>query len=109
MIKRVSLVRRHPDLSKEAFLEHWLGAHADIVRRPAGLLAACRFGGLARRLGRPSEAAERRGEQPGQAPHDVGVRAQPVLEERLLREIGVSPDEADPLDHRVSGSIHSQR
>ena len=43
MIKRVSLVRRHPDLSPEAFLEHWMGAHADIVRRLPGL-RGLRFG-----------------------------------------------------------------
>lgn len=43
MIKRVSLVRRHPDLSREAFLEHWMGAHADIVRRLPGL-RGLRFG-----------------------------------------------------------------
>jgi uncharacterized protein (TIGR02118 family) len=43
VIKRVSLVRRHPDLSQEAFLEHWMGVHADIVRRLPGL-RGLRFG-----------------------------------------------------------------
>lgn len=43
MIKRVSLVRRHPELSLEAFLEHWMGPHADIVRKLPGVLGL-RFG-----------------------------------------------------------------
>jgi uncharacterized protein (TIGR02118 family) len=33
MIKRVSLVRRKAELSREAFFEHWMGAHAQIVRK----------------------------------------------------------------------------
>jgi uncharacterized protein (TIGR02118 family) len=37
MIKRVSLVRRREDLSREAFVEHWLGPHAEIIRRMPGL------------------------------------------------------------------------
>jgi uncharacterized protein (TIGR02118 family) len=43
VIKRVSLVRRHPDLSREQFLEHWMGRHADIVRSLPGL-RGLRFG-----------------------------------------------------------------
>ena len=43
MIKRVSLVRRHADLSPEAFRARWLGAHADIVRQLPGL-RGLRFG-----------------------------------------------------------------
>jgi uncharacterized protein (TIGR02118 family) len=31
VIKRVSLVRRKPGLSREEFLAHWMGPHADIV------------------------------------------------------------------------------
>jgi uncharacterized protein (TIGR02118 family) len=37
MIKRVSLVRRRPDLSREEFLAHWMGPHAEIVRRLPGV------------------------------------------------------------------------
>ena len=43
MIKRVSLVRRHPELSREAFLEHWMGAHAEIVKQLPGV-RGLRFG-----------------------------------------------------------------
>lgn len=43
VIKRVSLVRRHADLSREAFRAHWLGPHADIVRQLPGL-RGLRFG-----------------------------------------------------------------
>ena len=43
MIKRVSLVRRHPGLSREAFLEHWLGKHAEIVKQLPGV-RGLRFG-----------------------------------------------------------------
>lgn len=43
MIKRVSLVRRHPDLSREEFLARWMGGHADIVRQLPGL-KGLRFG-----------------------------------------------------------------
>ncbi len=43
MIKRVSLVRRHPELSREDFLEHWMGPHADIVSRLPGV-RGLRFG-----------------------------------------------------------------
>jgi uncharacterized protein (TIGR02118 family) len=43
VIKRVSLVRRHPELSREGFLEHWLGAHAEIVRQLPGV-RGLRFG-----------------------------------------------------------------
>ena len=43
MIKRVSLVRRHADLTREAFRAHWMGAHADIARRLPGL-RGLRFG-----------------------------------------------------------------
>ena len=43
MIKRVSLVRRKPGMSREAFLAHWMGPHADIVRQLPGL-RGLRFG-----------------------------------------------------------------
>jgi uncharacterized protein (TIGR02118 family) len=43
VIKRVSLVRRHPELTRETFLEHWMGAHADIVKLLPGL-RGLRFG-----------------------------------------------------------------
>jgi uncharacterized protein (TIGR02118 family) len=43
VIKRVSLVRRHPALSREQFLEHWMGTHADIVKGLPGL-RGLRFG-----------------------------------------------------------------
>ena len=43
MIKRVSLVRRHAGLSREAFEAHWTGPHADIVRRLPGI-RGLRFG-----------------------------------------------------------------
>jgi uncharacterized protein (TIGR02118 family) len=43
VIKRVSLVRRHPELSREGFLEHWLGTHAEIVRQLPGV-RGLRFG-----------------------------------------------------------------
>ncbi len=32
MIKRVSLVRKRPDITREEFVAHWLGPHAEIVR-----------------------------------------------------------------------------
>jgi uncharacterized protein (TIGR02118 family) len=32
VIKRISLARRRPDLSREAFAAHWLGPHAEIAR-----------------------------------------------------------------------------
>jgi uncharacterized protein (TIGR02118 family) len=43
LIKRVSLVRRRDGLSREEFLAHWLGPHADIVRQLPGL-RGLRFG-----------------------------------------------------------------
>jgi uncharacterized protein (TIGR02118 family) len=43
MIKRVSLVRRHSTLTREAFLEHWMGTHADIVKQLPGV-RGLRFG-----------------------------------------------------------------
>ena len=43
MIKRVSLVRRKAGLSQEAFLSHWMGPHADIVRQ-LPRLRGLRFG-----------------------------------------------------------------
>ncbi len=36
MIKRVSLVRRKPDWTHEAFIAHWMGPHADIVEAAPG-------------------------------------------------------------------------
>lgn len=38
MIKRVSLVRKRPDLSREEFVAYWLGPHADIAREMPGAL-----------------------------------------------------------------------
>lgn len=43
MIKRVSLVRRKPGMTREAFLAHWMGPHAAIVRQLPGL-RGLRFG-----------------------------------------------------------------
>ena len=43
MIKRVSLVRRKPELTHEAFIAHWMGPHADIVKQLPGL-RGLRFG-----------------------------------------------------------------
>jgi uncharacterized protein (TIGR02118 family) len=43
MIKRVSLVRRKPDWTHEAFVAHWMGPHAAIVRQLPGL-RGLRFG-----------------------------------------------------------------
>ena len=54
MIKRVSLVRRKDGLSREEFLEHWMGPHAEIVRRLPGL-RGLRFGVVERWT--PEEAA----------------------------------------------------
>lgn len=54
MIKRVSLVRRKPGMSREAFLAHWMGPHAEIVRRLPGL-RGLRFGVVERWS--PEEAA----------------------------------------------------
>jgi uncharacterized protein (TIGR02118 family) len=33
MIKRISFVKRKAGMSKQAFLSHWMGPHADIVRQ----------------------------------------------------------------------------
>jgi uncharacterized protein (TIGR02118 family) len=43
MIKRVSFIRRKPDMTKEDFFAHWTGPHADIVRQMPGVLGL-RFG-----------------------------------------------------------------
>jgi uncharacterized protein (TIGR02118 family) len=43
MLKRVSLVRRKSGMSREAFLAHWMGPHAEIVRQLPGL-RGLRFG-----------------------------------------------------------------
>jgi uncharacterized protein (TIGR02118 family) len=45
VIKRVSLVRRRRELSREQFLEHWMGAHAEIVRQLPGV-RGLRFGAV---------------------------------------------------------------
>lgn len=37
MIKRVSLLRRLPSLSREEFVAHWSGPHVEIVRDLPGL------------------------------------------------------------------------
>ena len=39
MIKRVSLVRRRPDLSRDDFVAYWLGPHAEIAREMPGAIA----------------------------------------------------------------------
>lgn len=54
MIKRISLVRRKPEMTREAFLAHWMGTHADIVRQLPGL-RGLRFGVVQRWT--PEEAA----------------------------------------------------
>ncbi len=54
MIKRVSLVRRKLGMSREAFLVHWMGPHAAIVRQLPGL-RGLRFGVVQRWT--PGEAA----------------------------------------------------
>ena len=38
MIKRVSMVRRRPDLSHEEFVAYWLGPHAEIAKEMPGAL-----------------------------------------------------------------------
>ena len=38
VIKRISLVRRRPDLSADEFVAYWLGPHADIAREMPGAL-----------------------------------------------------------------------
>lgn len=43
MIKRVSLIRRKPGMTREEFLAHWTGPHADIVRQMPGV-KGLRFG-----------------------------------------------------------------
>lgn len=43
MIKRVSLVRRKEGTSRGEFLAHWMGPHAEIVRRLPGV-RGLRFG-----------------------------------------------------------------
>lgn len=37
MIRRVSLVRKRPDLTREQFLDRWAGEHAEIAKRLPGL------------------------------------------------------------------------
>lgn len=37
MIKRISIVRKRADLSREQFVRHWLGPHAELARRVPGL------------------------------------------------------------------------
>jgi uncharacterized protein (TIGR02118 family) len=43
MIKRISLVRRKPGMTREEFLAYWMGPHAEIVRNLPGL-RGLRFG-----------------------------------------------------------------
>ena len=43
MIKRLSLVRRKEGMTREAFIAHWMGTHADIVRQLPGVRGV-RFG-----------------------------------------------------------------
>jgi uncharacterized protein (TIGR02118 family) len=37
MIRRLSLVRKRPELSREEFLERWTGEHVEIAKRLPGL------------------------------------------------------------------------
>src|SRR6266571_4095099 len=37
MVKRITLARRRPGISRAAFAEHWLGPHAEIARRIPGI------------------------------------------------------------------------
>lgn len=37
MVRRISLVRKRPDLTREQFAERWLGEHAQLARRLEGL------------------------------------------------------------------------
>jgi len=37
MIRRLTLVRRHPRFTREQFAEHWLGVHARIAAQLPGL------------------------------------------------------------------------
>jgi uncharacterized protein (TIGR02118 family) len=37
MVKLVALVRRRPDLSREAFADYWLKIHAPLARRIPGM------------------------------------------------------------------------
>ena len=60
MIKRVSLVRRLDHLTPAEFAEHWMGAHADIVRRLPGL-RGLRFG-IVREWSPPDQAWDGIGE-----------------------------------------------
>ena len=46
MIKQVSFFNRREDLSPEEFREHWLNAHADIVRRLNGIVRYVQNHGL---------------------------------------------------------------
>jgi uncharacterized protein (TIGR02118 family) len=38
MVKRISLVRRLPELDRDEFARRWLGEHVEIARRLPGLL-----------------------------------------------------------------------
>jgi uncharacterized protein (TIGR02118 family) len=37
MIRRVGLLRKHPDLDSEAFFRHWIEHHAELARQVEGL------------------------------------------------------------------------
>jgi uncharacterized protein (TIGR02118 family) len=54
LIKRISLVRRKEGMSREEFLAHWMGPHAEIVRQLPGL-RGLRFGVVQRWA--PADAA----------------------------------------------------
>lgn len=54
MVKRISLVRRREGMSRDEFLAHWTGPHADIVRQLPGV-RGLRFGIVERWT--PEEAA----------------------------------------------------
>jgi len=38
VIKRISLVRKRPDLSRDEFVAYWLGPHAEIAKQLPGAL-----------------------------------------------------------------------
>jgi len=54
VIKRISLVRRREGISRDEFLAHWMGPHAEIIRQLPGL-RGLRFGIVERWS--PEEAA----------------------------------------------------
>ena len=51
MIKQVSFFKRRDDLSPEEFRDHWLNAHADVVRQLSGIVRYVQNHGLEPRSG----------------------------------------------------------